>query len=68
VTDGALQLIMMGPKSRPGTRELLHVAREDEADLRAALEEAREKTGRVLTAEQLKQWAETGEWPDDQQR
>jgi hypothetical protein len=57
---------MMGPKTRPSTpAEPLRAAREDEADLRAALEEAQKRTGRVLTAEQLKHWAETGEWPDE---
>jgi hypothetical protein len=56
----------MGPKSRPrSSTTSLRVPREQEADLRAALEEAAKKEGRVLTPEELKRWAETGEWPDE---
>jgi len=56
----------MGPgnhskTSAPGE---LRVAREDEADLQASLAEAASESGRVLTPEELKRWAETGEWPD----
>lgn len=55
----------MGPgnqsKSAPGE---LRVSREDEADLRASLEEAANESGRGLTPEELERWAETGEWPD----
>ena len=55
----------MGPKTRPSApSERLRAPREDEADLRAALEEAARKKGRVLSAEELKRWAETGEWPE----
>lgn len=55
----------MGPGTRPKTPAgELRAPREDEAELRAALEEADEKSGRVLTLEVLKRWAEAGEWPD----
>ncbi len=57
--------MMMGPKIRPSaSSQRLRAPREDEEDLRAALEEAAQKKGRVLTAEELKHWAETGEWPE----
>ena len=56
----------MGPGNQPKTSAPveLRVSREDEADLRASVEEAATESGRVLTPEELKHWAETGEWPD----
>jgi len=56
----------MGPGNQPKASAPgeLRVSREDEADLRASLEEAANESGRVLTPEELKRWAETGEWPD----
>lgn len=55
----------MGPGNRAKTSTTeLRAPREDEADLRASIEEAEKKAGRVLTPDELKRWAETGEWPD----
>lgn len=56
----------MGPGNQPKTFPLgeLRVSREDEPELRASLEEAANESGRVVSPEELKRWAETGEWPD----
>ena len=56
----------MGPGNRVKTTppHELRVGREDEADLEASLQEAAREPGRVLTPDELKRWAETGEWPD----
>jgi hypothetical protein len=61
-----LRFPFMGPgnPSKTSTPGALRVSREDEAELRASLEEAANERGRVLTPEELKRWAETGEWPD----
>lgn len=37
---------------------------DDEADLRAALAEAEAGLGETLTPDELRRWAETGEWPE----
>jgi hypothetical protein len=37
---------------------------DDEADMRAALAELAAGRGVVLTEEQARHWAETGEWPE----
>ena len=53
----------MGPAVKPPPR--VKPAPQDEADVRAGFEEAENEAGRVLTPEELKHWAETGEWPDE---
>lgn len=52
----------MGP--RPAVHEVAlgPATDEDARELRAALED--DDKGVVLTPEQLKHWAETGDWPD----
>jgi hypothetical protein len=42
----------------------VRVSPELEARLRASLEESERNPGRALTPEELRRWAETGEWPE----
>ncbi len=59
----------MTPPRKPATAEASAPPRfqphsDDLADVRAGLEEAERGEGVALTPEQLKRWAETGEWPE----
>lgn len=58
----------MTPKKRataPGSGEPGFGPHPDDVDeVRAGLAEAERGQGAVVTPEQLKRWAETGEWPD----
>jgi hypothetical protein len=53
----------MGPAVKP-QRPVVKPAPQDEADIRAGLEEAERGEGVELTEEELKRWADTGEWPE----
>jgi hypothetical protein len=53
----------MAPRTRPDS-QLVRPSAEDEADLRAALTELEGGEGVELTADELRHWAETGEWPE----
>jgi len=58
----------MTPRSRPQSHQppsrLVHPSPEDEAEIRAGLAELNRGDGIELTAEELRHWAETGEWPE----
>jgi hypothetical protein len=57
----------MEPRSRPATARspgLVRAAAEDEASVLAAIGELERGEGVELTAEELRHWAETGEWPE----
>ena len=43
---------------------LVQPAPQDEADVRAGLDEAERGEGTDLSEDELKRWAETGEWPE----
>lgn len=53
----------MAPRARPNP-ELVRPSAEDEADIRAGLAELDRGEGVELTADELRRWAETGEWPE----
>ena len=53
----------MGPATKPQL-PLVKPAPQDEADVRAGLEEAERGEAVELTKEELERWAETGEWPE----
>jgi hypothetical protein len=48
----------------PAAPRLARPAPEDEARVREAFAEALRDPGRALTPEELRRWAETGEWPE----
>lgn len=56
-------MLNMGPAVK-APLQLVRPAPEDEADIRAAIEEAERGEGIDLTPEELDHWAETGEWPE----
>jgi hypothetical protein len=53
----------MAPRTRPDP-ELVCPSAQDEADIRAGLAELDRGEGVELTADELRHWAETGEWPE----
>ena len=53
----------MAPRTRPNP-QLVRASAEDEADIRAGLAELDHGEGVELAADELKHWAETGEWPE----
>jgi len=53
----------MAPRTRPDP-ELVRPSAQDEADIRAGLAELDRGEGVELTADELRHWAETGEWPE----
>jgi hypothetical protein len=53
----------MAPRTRPDP-QLVRPSAEDEADIRAALAELDRGEGVELTADELRHWAETGEWSE----
>jgi hypothetical protein len=48
----------------PGEPPALRVDPSDESDLRAAIAEVERGETVELTPDELKHWAETGEWPE----
>jgi hypothetical protein len=58
----------MEPRSRPARTacppDVVRASAEDEANVLAAIEEIDRGEGVELTAEELRHWAETGEWPE----
>jgi hypothetical protein len=52
----------MAPRTRPGPPPVRPSA-EDEAEICTALAELDRGEGVELTADELRHWAETGEWP-----
>jgi hypothetical protein len=53
----------MAPRTRPNPQSV-RPSPEDEADIRAGLAELDRGEGVELTPGELRQWAETGEWPE----
>jgi hypothetical protein len=53
----------MAPRTRP-TPPNVRPSAEDEADIRTALAELDRGEVVELTADELRHWAETGEWPE----
>jgi hypothetical protein len=53
----------MAPRTRPKP-QLVRPSAEDEADICAGLAELERAEGVELTADELRHWAETGEWPE----
>jgi hypothetical protein len=53
----------MAPRTRPHSQNV-RASAEDEGDIRAALTELDRGDGVELTADELRHWAETGEWPE----
>ena len=53
----------MAPGTRPNPKPVRPSAK-DEADIRTALAELDRGEGVELTADELRHWAETGEWPE----
>jgi hypothetical protein len=51
------------PRTRPDVPRV-RPSPDDEAEIRKALEELDRGEGIELTAEELRHWAETGEWPE----
>jgi hypothetical protein len=57
----------MTPRTRPSSAEpsqSVVLSAEDEARLLAAVADSEKDEGRALTAEEIRHWAETGEWPE----
>jgi hypothetical protein len=57
----------MTPRTRPVPATppgLFRPSPEDEANVRAAIAELDQGKGVELTAEELRHWVETGEWPE----
>jgi hypothetical protein len=57
----ALRFVGMAPRTKP---VIYGVPPEVEADLSEALAQADRGEGVKLTEDELKRWAETGEWPE----
>jgi hypothetical protein len=53
----------MAPRTRPDLPQV-RLSPENEAEIRRALEEFDRGNGIELTVEELRHWAETGEWPE----
>jgi hypothetical protein len=53
----------MAPRTRP-TSPPARPSVEDEADIRTALAELERGQGVELTADELRHWEESGEWPE----
>jgi hypothetical protein len=60
--DGA-SFCAVAPRTRPSPQAVRPSA-EDEAEIRTALAELDRGEGVELTADELRRWAETGEWPE----
>jgi hypothetical protein len=58
--------LVMTPRARPPQTppNLVQLRPEDEARLRVVVAQSEKDEGRALTPEELRHWAETGEWPD----
>jgi hypothetical protein len=52
---------LLTPATQPGS---FRPSPEDEANVRAAIAELDRGEGVELTGEELRHWAETGEWPE----
>jgi len=52
----------MAPRTRPNP-QVVRPSAEDEADIRVGLAELDRGEGVELTVDELRHWAETGEWP-----
>ncbi len=53
----------LAPRARPNP-QLVRPSAEDEAEIRAGVAELDRGEGVELTADELRHWAETGEWPE----
>jgi hypothetical protein len=62
VADAAT-FYVMAPGTRPSPQPVCPSA-EDEAEIRTALAELDRGEGVELTDDELRHWAETGEWPE----
>jgi len=57
-----LKVSAMAPRTRPNP-QVVRPSAEDEADIRVGLAELDRGEGVELTVDELRHWAETGEWP-----